>query len=68
MSDPKDKLTDEPRRLNSPEMDLEPIPLPDRSGENPLDNGDERLDEGRVKPVPSDKANMGPATYLIVRT
>ncbi|KRD72551.1 hypothetical protein ASE60_21445 [Ensifer sp. Root278] len=46
-------------------MDLEPIPLSDRSGESPLDNGDERLDEGRVPAVPSrDEANMEPDEAL----
>ncbi|QHG70204.1 MULTISPECIES: hypothetical protein [Ensifer] len=65
MSDPKDKVTDEPRRPNPPEMELEPIPLPDRSDENPLDDGDELLDEGRVPAVPSrDEANMEPDEAL----
>ena len=48
MSDPRKKVTDEPRP-RPPEMDLEPIPLPDWSDdEPPLDNSDERLDEGNV--------------------
>ncbi len=45
-----------------PEMDLEPIPLPDRSGAD----ADERpADNGRVPPVPSrDEANMEPDEAL----
>lgn len=59
MSDPKDKVTDEPRRPNPPEMELEPIPLPDGSDASPFDNGDDLLDEGRVPAVPSrDEANI----------
>jgi hypothetical protein len=53
----KDKTSNEPMpaptwKPNPPEMDLEPIPLPDRSGE-------------RVPPVPSrDEANIDPDDAL----
>lgn len=45
-----------------PEMDLEPIPLPDRSA---ADADERQADQGRVPPVPSrDEANMGPDEAL----
>lgn len=53
-------------RPRPPEMDLEPIPLPDRSGASSVEDADERpADNGRVPPVPSrDEANMEPDEAL----
>ncbi|KQZ41805.1 hypothetical protein [Ensifer sp. Root558] len=49
-------------RPRPPEMDLEPIPLPDRSG---ADASERQADQGRVPPVPSrDEANLEPDEAL----
>jgi hypothetical protein len=67
----KDKSSNEPMpaptwKPNPPEMDLEPIPLPDRSGEPPFNDTYERpVDQGCVPPVPSrDEANIDPDDAL----
>ena len=54
-----------PRRRGN-RTDLEPIPLPDRSGESPFNDTYERpVDQGRVPPVPSrDEANIDPDDAL----
>jgi hypothetical protein len=63
MSDPKDRVIDDPRRPSPPEIDLEPIPLPDESGAAPMD--DDPLDGGRVPAIPSrDEANIDPDEAL----
>jgi len=68
MSEPKvDKATHpipEPiSKPRPPEMDLEPIPLPDRSGATPDDVTP--LPGGRVPPIPSrDEANIRPDDAL----
>ncbi len=65
MSDPKERVTDEPRRPSPPEMEFEPIPLPDEAVEIPLVDGDELLDEHRVPAVESpDEANIDPDEAL----
>jgi hypothetical protein len=71
MSDPQDKRMNAPMtsptwKPSPPEMELEPIPLPDKSVESSLDDSDQRtLDQGRVPPVPSrDEANMSPDDAL----
>jgi len=65
MSDPKDNRTNEPMpsptwKPSPPEMEFEPIPLPDRSLESPLDDtAQPPFDQGLVPAVPSrDEANM----------
>ncbi|MDQ0561454.1 hypothetical protein QO004_003248 [Rhizobium mesoamericanum] len=70
MTDPKDKPDNEPMpsptwKPSPPEMDLEPIPLPERTDESPLGNGDDLPGEGLVPAVPSrDEANMEPDEAL----
>jgi hypothetical protein len=71
MSDPNDKATDEPMPSPTwkpipPEMEFEPIPLPDQSVESSADGLDQPLaNQGRVAPVPSrDEANMSPDDAL----
>ena len=68
MSDPKDEKTSgEPMpdpivRPRPPEMDFEPIPMPDRSG---ADADERQADQGRVPPIPSrDEANLEPDEAL----
>ncbi|MBZ7927286.1 hypothetical protein LAC81_35695 (plasmid) [Ensifer adhaerens] len=69
MSDPKDKKgSGEPMpkpisKPRPPEMDLEPIPLPDLSGAS--QDTDEPSSQRRVQPVPSrDEANIEPDEAL----
>ncbi|KQV30294.1 hypothetical protein ASC97_22530 [Rhizobium sp. Root1203] len=65
MSDPLDKRTNAPMpsptwKPSPPEMELEPIPLPDQSVGSSLDDSDQSPhDKGRVPPIPSrDEANI----------
>lgn len=70
MSDPRDDQTEHPisepiSRPRPPEMDLEPIPLPDRSGAVPDAGGDLPGETGRLPPVASrDEANIHPEDAL----
>ncbi len=70
MSDPKDEKTREPipepiSTPRPPEMDLEPIPMPDRSGAAPDDVEGFSAETGRVPPVPSrDEASINPDDAL----
>lgn len=70
MSEPKDNKTIEPisepiSKPRPPEMDLEPIPMPDRSGATPDDLGDLSSGTGRVASVRSrDEANINPDDAL----
>ena len=66
MSDLKDDKTSEPiSKPRPPEMDFEPISLPDRSGAAPGDVEELPTETGRVPPVPSrDEANVNPDDAL----
>ncbi|NRP21599.1 hypothetical protein LPJGGPFB_04858 [Ensifer adhaerens] len=70
MSDPKDEKTTDPilepiSQPRPPEMDLEPIPLPDLSGAATDEVDELPAETGRVPPVPSrDEANIGPDDVL----
>ncbi len=68
MSEPRDdkargeSIPDPTARPRPPEMDLEPIPMPDPSGP---DTDDPLVDKGLVPPVPSpDEANIDPDEAL----